>query len=92
MSRYVARPMEPGNTNDANIHVVTWGEPQAEAAGMARAIVANYRQNPRSEDPTNTHLVMVTRRQFGFMLGTGWWKRTDLSVDLSFSESLLETW
>ena len=36
--------------------------------GMAKAIVENYRANPRSKDARDTHLVMVTRRQFGFML------------------------
>ena len=43
--------------------------------------------------PDDRHLVMVTRRQFGFMLRE---KIASLDsnvvVDMNFSESLLETW
>lgn len=93
MSRYKARPMVPGSTTPANIHVVTWKTPDAEIAGMAEAIVNNYLANPRSQDPKHTHLVMVTRRQFGFMLRDRIKEiAPDLTIDLSFSESLLETW
>ena len=93
MSLYAARPMVPGSTEKARLHVVTWATPDTEATGMAKAIVANYRASPLSESPNNTHLVMVTRRQFGFALRDKI-KRIapDLAVDLSFSESLLETW
>jgi len=93
MSLYSAHPMIPGSNARANLHVVTWKTPDAEASGMAKAIVANYRANPRSESPDNTHLVMVTRRQFGFKLREKMKEiAPDLNVDLSFSESLLETW
>jgi len=93
MSLYSARPMVPGSNEKAKLHVVTWTTPDTEATGMAKAIVANYRANPRSESPNNTHLVMVTRRQFGFMLREKIKEiAPDLTVDLSFSESLLETW
>jgi DNA helicase II / ATP-dependent DNA helicase PcrA len=93
MSRYAARPMVPGNAVTANIHVVTWKSPNAEIAGMATAIVENYQANPRSEDTRNTHLVMVTRRQFGYRLRDKINAiAPSINIDLSFSESLLETW
>jgi DNA helicase-2/ATP-dependent DNA helicase PcrA len=90
-----APPMVPGTNERANLHVVTWTTPDTEASGMAQAIVNNYRANPRSDSPNNpnTHLVMVTRRQFGFKLREKIKEiAPDLTVDLSFSESLLETW
>lgn len=81
--RMVARSAIP-----ANVHVVVWDTPHDEACGMAKAIAANLEAHP-----TERHLVMVTRRQFGY------WLRDqvnainqDLVVELGFSESLLETW
>ena len=69
----------------ANIHVVTWKTPEAEAAGMAAAIVNNIHAHP-----SDRHLAMVTRRQFGY------WLRdkiaeldSKLGVELGFSEGLL---
>src|SRR5439155_4668974 len=80
--------MLPASKVAANIHVVTWPDPHAEAAGMAKAIVANFQAYPQDR-----HLVMVTRRKFGY------WLRdrieaidSSLRVELSFSEGLLETW
>jgi superfamily I DNA/RNA helicase len=95
MSLSAARPMVPGNNAPANIHLVTWSTPDTEATGMAKAIADNYRAHPRSDSPNNqnTHLVMVTRRQFGFKLREKLKEiAPDLRVDLSFSESLLEAW
>ena len=72
----------------ANIHVVTWPNPHVEARGMAKKIADNF-----ATHRTDRHLVMVTRRQFGY-----WFRDRiseidpSLSVELSFSESLLETW
>lgn len=88
MNLYTAKRMVPGSAVPANAHVVVWDTPQGEAQGMAKAIVANLRAHPKER-----HLAMVTRRQFGY------WLREqiaaidpDLKVELSFSESLLETW
>lgn len=88
MNLYAAKPMVPGSKVPANTHVVVWDTPQGEAHGMARMILANLRAHPKER-----HLVMVTRRQFGY------WLRDHLAtadpslkVELSFSESLLETW
>jgi superfamily I DNA/RNA helicase len=80
--------MVPAGDATANLHVVTWATPEAEAAGMANAIVKNIRAHPEER-----HLAMVTRRQFGY------WLRdkiaeldSDLPVEIGFSEGLLESW
>ncbi len=81
-------PMVPTNTDPANIHVVNWRTPQAEAKGLARHIVANMTAHPGER-----HLAMVTRRRFGYLLRDELKAvDADLSIDLSFSESLLESW
>lgn len=80
--------MVPVSDVVANIHVVTWNTPDAEAAGMAAAIVKNIRAHPNDR-----HFAMVTRRQFGY------WLRDriaeldpDLRLELGFSEGLLDSW
>jgi DNA helicase II / ATP-dependent DNA helicase PcrA len=80
--------MVPVSETKANIHVVTWKTPEAEAAGMAKAIVENIHAHPEDR-----HLVMVTRRQFGY------WLRDHIAeldpklrLDLVFSEGLLDSW
>jgi len=81
-------PMQPANATAANLHVVYWRTPQAETRGMASHIVANI-----AAHPSDRHLAMVTRRQFGFWLRDAMKADDqDLAIDLSFSESLLETW
>lgn len=88
MSLSGAQEMVPVSETPANIHVVTWRTPEAEAAGMATAIVQNIHA-----EPNERHLAMVTRRQFGY------WLRDkiaeldhELRVELGFSEGLLESW
>jgi superfamily I DNA/RNA helicase len=80
--------MVPASEAAANLLLVTWNMPNAEAAGMAAAIVKNIQANP-----DDRHLVMVTRRQFGY------WLRDkiaeldpNLRVELGFSEGFLESW
>jgi DNA helicase-2/ATP-dependent DNA helicase PcrA len=80
--------MVPVSEATANIHVVTWKTPEAEAEGMAAAIVENIQNYPDER-----HLAMVTRRDFGY------WLRDriaaldpTLRVELGFSEGLLESW
>ena len=80
--------MVPVSETKANIHVITWKTPDAEAAGMAKAIVENIHEHPEDR-----HLAMVTRRQFGY------WLRDriaeldpKLRLDLGFSEGLLDSW
>jgi superfamily I DNA/RNA helicase len=88
MSLSPAERMVPGSATHGAIHVVYWRTPSREAAGMAKGICANILQYPKER-----HLVMVTRRQFGFMLRDEIAKLDPtVSVDLSFSESLLEAW
>lgn len=88
MGLYEAEPMLPASDVVANTHVVVWRSLSAEAKGMARAIIDNILANPQDD-----HLVMVTRRQFGY------WLREEitnidatLSIEIGFSEGLLETW
>jgi DNA helicase II / ATP-dependent DNA helicase PcrA len=81
-------PMEPRSQTVANIHHVYWKTPQAEANGLAKQIANNI-----SAYPTDRHLAMVTRRDFGYLLRNALKAiNPELSVDLGFSESLLETW
>jgi DNA helicase-2/ATP-dependent DNA helicase PcrA len=83
-----AQQMHPARDEAANVHVVYWSSPKQEAIGMARSIVANLRAHPDDK-----HLVMVSRRQFGYQLREQINEiDASLSVDLNFSESLLETW
>src|SRR5439155_939449 len=80
--------MTGGSEQAANIHVVTWATPQDEARGMAKAIVDNIRRCPAER-----HLAMVTRRRFGYWLRDRMLEiQGDLGIDLSFSESILESW
>ena len=88
MALMPAEAMVSANAGPASIHVVVWQDPQAEAAGMARAIHDNIQAHPNER-----HLVMVTRRQFGYALRTQLVAiDPNLQVDLSFSEGVLETW
>lgn len=88
MGLYPTAAMVPVSSRPANTHVVVWNTPKEEAAGMAQAIIKNIRTLP-----DDSHLVMTTRCRFGY-----WLRDTieaidsDVSVDLCYSESLLETW
>ena len=63
MSLSEAHAMAPVSEVTANLHLVTWADPHVEANGMAEAICANF-----SAHPDDRHLVMVTRRKFGYWL------------------------
>ncbi len=81
-------PMNAVNTDPALIHVIHWKNPAAEAEGLAPHVIANIRANPRDR-----HLAMVTRKAFGYALRNEMKRLApDLTIDLSFSESLLEEW
>ena len=88
MALFGVEAMVPISDAAANIHVVTWKRPEAEATGMAAAIVNNVYAHPGDR-----HLAMVTRRQFGYWLRA---KIAELDpklrVELGFSEGLLESW
>ena len=88
MSLSGVEEMVPVSEALANLHVVIWNDPHAEASGMARAIVNNIHACPNDR-----HLAMVTRRAFGY------WLRDQIAqldaklrVSLGFSEGLLESW
>ncbi len=88
MALVPAEAMVSANAGLANLHVVVWDDPAAEAAGMAQAILDNMRAHPQDR-----HLVMATRRQFGYALRTQLMALDpNVQVDLSFSEGVLETW
>ena len=88
MSLSGALAMVSASDIPANLHVVTWTDPGAEAEGMAHAIVENIQSHP-----DDRHLVMVTRRQFGYAVRDEIHALApSLTVHLSFSEGLLETW
>ena len=88
MGLYRTEPMLPRSNIVANTHVVVWKSLAAEAKGMAQAIVRNVQAHPEEQ-----HLVMVTRRQFGYLLREQIRKlNPNLKIELSFSENLLETW
>ena len=88
MGLYEIQPMEPRSKIEANTHVVVWESTDAEATGMARAIVDNIQEYPNQH-----HLAMVTRREFGALLREKISAlNPNLNIDLSFSESLLQTW
>ena len=61
MGLYETEPMIPRNTDADNTHVVVWKSAIAEAKGMAQAVVENIQAHPEER-----HLVMVTRRRFGY--------------------------
>ena len=94
MGLYETQPMTSGSQVAANLHVVVCKSLKAEARIMAKAIVDNIREHP--QDPQSghiTHLAMVTRREFGYRLREQISRLApELRIDLSFSESLLETW
>jgi len=88
MALFGVDAMVPVSQLKANIHVVTWKTPEAEAAGMAKAIVANIHARPKDR-----HLAMVPRRQFGYWLRDKILELdSNLRVDLGFSEGLLDSW
>lgn len=81
--------MLPGSDAEADNHLLYWDSPEQEAQGMARRIIADR----ATYGPDDRYLVMVTRRNFGFLLRDQLRALdAELHVDLSFEESLLETW
>jgi superfamily I DNA/RNA helicase len=72
------------------MHVVVHSSPEQEQARIASAVVATYRANP---DPEVKHLVLVTRRRWGYELRDAI-RRIDPTVPAQtvFSEDILETW
>lgn len=89
MSLSGAMPMIPANNTPATVRVTYWKTPISEAKGMAKFIKQQIRSSPKD----HKHLVMVTRRQFGYWLRDELVKLdSSICVELSFSESILELW
>lgn len=83
-----AEAMVPVSTVEARVRIVHWKSLQREAEGMARVIADAYAL--RGGDK---HLVMVTRRRFGYDLRAALLALDDgFPVHLDFSESVLEEW
>lgn len=83
-----AAPMVSPGLKPGRVRLVHWGTPQNEAKGMAGVIMQNI-----DAQPAERHLVMVTRRQFGYRIRSELRKlRSDLEIHMNFSESLLESW
>ena len=85
----------PASNIHANIRTLVWDDVQSEIHGMASAIVKKIRDSKSGSrnNSSPTHLAMVTRRRFGYLLKA---EINDLDsslkVDMNFSESLLEEW
>ena len=88
--------MLPASEQSANLHAVVWDTIDAEAKGMARAIVENIniRKGKASHQKYKpTHLAMVTRKKFGYMLRNEIAELApDLEIGMNFSENLLNSW
>lgn len=84
-----AMPMTPISETQAEILVVYWKTPASEAKGMAALIMQKIHSSPVEQ----THLAMVSRRQFGYSLRDELAKLDPkVAVELGFSESILELW
>ena len=70
------------------VHVVHFNSPDAEIAAMAREIARVYQARPEAK-----HLVMVTRRKWGYELKAAI-RAADAGVPVEtlYSEDVLETW
>jgi superfamily I DNA/RNA helicase len=80
--------MAPVSVTPANLHNIVWNSIEDEASGMALAIVENV-----ARYPDDVHLVMTTRRQFGYKLRERIHELApQLRIELNFSEGVLEEW
>lgn len=70
------------------VHRLRWRTPEDEALGMARAIVRVYQARPEAK-----HLVLVTRREWGYALRDQM-RTADPTVPVQtlFAEDVLQTW
>jgi hypothetical protein len=83
-----AEAMVPVSEVEARVRIVHWKSLQREAEGMARVLADAFAARPGDK-----HLVMVTRRRFGYDLRSALLALDDaFPVHLDFSESVLEEW
>lgn len=72
----------------SQIHQVRFDTPDDEASGMADAIATTFQARP-----DDRHLVLVTRRRWGYDLRNAIRAAyPDVPVETAFSEDILETW
>lgn len=82
------KPMQSASDADGALHTVHWPTPTSESSGLAAAI-----RDHVARRPDDRHLVMVTRRAFGYALQSAIKDLdADLPVDVSFAEGILERW
>jgi DNA helicase II / ATP-dependent DNA helicase PcrA len=81
-------PLIPVRGPGGEVHRVRFDTPEEETVGIAQEVIRNYRAAPE-----DTHLVLVTRREWGYDLRNAIREAApDLRVDTSFAEDVLETW
>ena len=81
-------PMTAAREDAGQVHRVTFGTVEQERDGMAKEIV-----RVRLAKPDAKHLVLVTRRQFGYDLKEAIAKiKGGITAETVFAEDILETW
>jgi len=81
-------PLVSVRDEPAEIRFLHFGTPESEVQGMAGGVVRTYEHHPG-----DTHLVMVTRRQWGYGLRDAIRQfNPDVNVQTVFAEDILETW
>ncbi len=81
-------PLVSVRDEPAQIRLFNFSTPEAEVKGVARAVWQTYQQHQN-----DTHLVMVTRRQWGYGIRDEI-RQLDANVHVQtvFAEDILETW
>lgn len=81
-------PLVSVRDDPAEVRLFHFGTPMSEVKGVAPAVLQTYRLHPE-----DTHLVMVTRRQWGYGLRDEI-RQLDPNVHVQtvFAEDILETW
>jgi DNA helicase-2/ATP-dependent DNA helicase PcrA len=81
-------PLVSVRAEPALIRLLHFPTPEAEVKGVAPAVLHTFLQHP-----ADTHLVMVTRRQWGYALRDEIRQlNPDVHVQTVFAEDILETW
>lgn len=81
-------PLRPVRGPGGQVHIVHFKTPDDETRTMAKEIVRVYRATPDDK-----HLVLVTRRKWGYSLRTAI-RSEDPNIDVQtvYGEDILETW
>src|ERR1035437_9846782 len=83
-----AEPLQNARGSGGQIHQITHATPEAEHRRLAQEIVRVFRARPQDK-----HLVLVTRRQWGYDLRSAIRAIDDqIRAQTVFAEDILETW